>query len=62
MNWKLSICAAAALACSAIAAHAEQATLRFGIEAAYPPFESKTPASCRVSTSTSATPCARSST
>lgn len=44
MNWKLSLCAAAALACAAVTAHAEQTTLRFGIEAAYPPFESKTPA------------------
>lgn len=43
MNWKLSLCAAAALACAAVTAHAET-TLRFGIEAAYPPFESKTPA------------------
>ena len=44
MNWKLSLCAVAALACAAVTAHAEQTTLRFGIEAAYPPFESKTPA------------------
>ncbi|WP_322090325.1 ABC transporter substrate-binding protein [Burkholderia cenocepacia] len=43
MNWKLSLCAAAALACAAVTAHAEPTTLRFGIEAAYPPFESKTP-------------------
>ncbi|MFB5151016.1 ABC transporter substrate-binding protein [Burkholderia orbicola] len=42
MNRKLSLCAAAALACAAVTAHAET-TLRFGIEAAYPPFESKTP-------------------
>ncbi|PFW64791.1 ABC transporter substrate-binding protein, partial [Bacillus sp. AFS075960] len=44
MNWKLSLCAAAALACAAVTVHAEPTTLRFGIEAAYPPFESKTPA------------------
>lgn len=31
-------------ACAAVTAHAEQTTLRFGIEAAYPPFESKSPA------------------
>ncbi|MBS6360922.1 ABC transporter substrate-binding protein [Burkholderia sp.] len=46
MNWKHSLCVAAAFASAAVAAHAEQSatTLRFGIEAAYPPFESKTPA------------------
>ena len=44
MNLKLSFCIAAVLAASAGAAHAQQSpdTLRFGIEAAYPPFESKT--------------------
>ena len=43
MNWKLSFAPLRA-ACAAVTAHAEQTTLRFGIEAAYPPFESKTPA------------------
>jgi lysine/arginine/ornithine transport system substrate-binding protein len=44
MNLKLSFCIAAVLAASTGAAHAQQSpdTLRFGIEAAYPPFESKT--------------------
>ncbi|MEM5388473.1 ABC transporter substrate-binding protein [Paraburkholderia phymatum] len=41
MNLKLSL-AAAVLAMTAGAAHAQSDTLRFGIEAAYPPFESKT--------------------
>lgn len=44
MNLKLFFCAAAV--CLAGAAHAQSAqpgTLRFGIEAAYPPFESKSP-------------------
>ncbi|MBP0594321.1 ABC transporter substrate-binding protein [Paraburkholderia sp. LEh10] len=42
MNLKLSL-AAAVLALTAGAAHAQSSdTLRFGIEAAYPPFESKT--------------------
>jgi lysine/arginine/ornithine transport system substrate-binding protein len=42
MNLKLSL-AAAVLAMTAGAAHAQSSdTLRFGIEAAYPPFESKT--------------------
>src|SRR5258708_29503395 len=44
MNLKLSFFIAAALVTVAGAAHAQSAgTLRFGVEAAYPPFESKTP-------------------
>ncbi|MEX3960009.1 amino acid ABC transporter substrate-binding protein (PAAT family) [Trinickia symbiotica] len=45
MNLKLSLCIAAAMTALAGAAHAQSSgTLRFGIEASYPPFESKTPA------------------
>ncbi|WP_233838012.1 ABC transporter substrate-binding protein [Paraburkholderia sp. ZP32-5] len=39
----LSVCLAAAVVSLSGAAHAETGTLRFGIEAAYPPFESKSP-------------------
>ena len=44
MNWKM-ICfaGAASLAFTFGLAHAESQTLRFGVEASYPPFESKTP-------------------
>ena len=42
MNWKLSLCAAALPARPS--RPCGTTTLRFGIEAAYPPFESKTPA------------------
>jgi len=54
-----------ALACalasvSALAADADAGTLRFGLEAQYPPFESKgTNGELQVSTSTSARPFAR---
>lgn len=45
MNLKLSLWLAVVIASTAGAAHAQSSgTLRFGIEAAYPPFESKTPA------------------
>jgi lysine/arginine/ornithine transport system substrate-binding protein len=44
MNMKLSLCIAAAIAGLTGVAHAQPSdTLRFGIEASYPPFESKTP-------------------
>ena len=44
MNLKLTFCIAAAFAGIAGAAHAQSSdTLRFGIEASYPPFESKSP-------------------
>ncbi|MGF6776835.1 ABC transporter substrate-binding protein [Paraburkholderia sp. GAS334] len=42
MKLKLSVCLAAALVSLASTAHAAD-TLRFGVEAAYPPFESKSP-------------------
>jgi lysine/arginine/ornithine transport system substrate-binding protein len=42
MKLKLSLCLAIALTGLASAAHAAD-TLRFGVEAAYPPFESKSP-------------------
>ncbi|WP_248324702.1 MULTISPECIES: ABC transporter substrate-binding protein [unclassified Caballeronia] len=45
MNWKM-ICfaGAASFAFAFGVAHADSQTLRFGVEASYPPFESKTPA------------------
>ncbi|MGF6598864.1 lysine/arginine/ornithine transport system substrate-binding protein [Paraburkholderia sp. GAS448] len=44
MNLKPSLCIALAFASIAGVAHAESSgTLRFGVEAAYPPFESKSP-------------------
>ncbi|HEY4297288.1 MAG TPA: ABC transporter substrate-binding protein [Paraburkholderia sp.] len=44
LKLSLSVCLAAALVCMTGAANADTAgSLRFGIEAAYPPFESKSP-------------------